>query len=124
MSRFECDLRMTTIAAATVKALQHSTWRGHRIYDDGSGYRYLDGTLVAKEPDRVCGFCGRENTPEGHDGCLGTIPQVDNACCGHGTGVAYIQFSTGKRLSGRKASLWMKKRAETFGPNSETQQEK
>lgn len=40
-----------------------------------------------------CDFCGLGPTPEGHDGCIGTLPGVMNACCGHGdTGVAYVQF--------------------------------
>ena len=43
----------------------------------------------------VCVKCGLLPTPEGHDGCLGTLPEnvVMNACCGHGNEhQAYIQF--------------------------------
>lgn len=43
-----------------------------------------------------CGLCGRFPTPEGHDPCLGTLPGVRNACCGHGQPEqAYIQFENG-----------------------------
>lgn len=42
---------------------------------------------------RGCGHCGLHPTPEGHDGCLGTIPGAMNACCGHGNvELAYIQY--------------------------------
>jgi len=40
-----------------------------------------------------CGHCGRDATPEGHDGCVGTLIGVMNACCGHGNPeAAYVQF--------------------------------
>ena len=59
---------------------------GERIYkpeDAGSGQR------------GVCVHCGKGATPEGHDGCLGTLDEsiVMNACCGHGEArMAYIQY--------------------------------
>ncbi|WP_106494916.1 hypothetical protein [Lentibacillus sp. Marseille-P4043] len=69
--------------------------KGHKI-------EFLNGEWVfsdKKEPtvttweNRLCGHCGLNNTPEGHDGCLGTLPGVMNACCGHGqTNEAYVQF--------------------------------
>lgn len=40
-----------------------------------------------------CAHCKKLPTPEGHDGCLGTLPEniIMNACCGHGDiEVAYI----------------------------------
>jgi len=50
---------------------------------------YLDG--CGKE---VCGHCNLKRTTEGHDGCIGTLPNVMNACCGHGEiKAAYIQFN-------------------------------
>ena len=50
---------------------------------------YLDG--YEKE---VCGFCNLKRTPEGHDGCIGTLSNVMNACCGHGeVKQAYVQFN-------------------------------
>lgn len=40
-----------------------------------------------------CEHCGLEVTPEGHDGCIGTLEGVMNACCGHGKPeAAYVQF--------------------------------
>lgn len=56
--------------------------------------------------ENVCQHCGVERTPEGHDGCLGTLRgDVMNACCGHG-GLgegAYIQYWNGKRLGEKEA---------------------
>lgn len=78
--------------------------RGHRIVTLSGGmpansrsvWVYADtGEPVSANPNRDCGHCGLANTPEGHDGCLGTLPGVMNACCGHGTGEAYVQFPPG-----------------------------
>lgn len=67
--------------------------RGHKIELLNGAYVYSD----TKEPtignERDCGYCGLANTREGHDGCLGTLPNVMNACCGHGdVKQAYVQF--------------------------------
>ncbi|CAN0430268.1 unnamed protein product, partial [Discosporangium mesarthrocarpum] len=79
-----------------------SHYRGHEIE---CRWFYRDtGGPVADHPDRHCGYCERANTPEGHDGCLGTLPDVQNACCGHGvTDEAYIQYPDGRRVSGLDA---------------------
>jgi len=65
---------------------------------------YLDG--YAKE---TCGHCGINRTPEGHDGCIGTLPNVMNACCGHGeTKHAYVQFWNKERIAGAEALKYIK----------------
>lgn len=53
----------------------------------------------------ICAHCKKPPTPEGHDGCLGTLPEpIMNACCGHGNDdQAYIQYWGGKRIAGREA---------------------
>ncbi|MGE0400826.1 MAG: Lar family restriction alleviation protein [Kofleriaceae bacterium] len=77
--------------------------RGHLIAVVNSAWCYADGTPVATDPRRPCGHCGIANTPEGHDGCLGTLAGVDNACCGHGEASdAYVQFP-GWRVDGSAA---------------------
>lgn len=88
-----------------VKAEKHYL-RGHQIEKQDEVWVFSD----TKEPtvenwqDRPCGHCGRENTKEGHDGCLGTLEGVMNACCGHGqTEDAYVQFEGGYRISGKSA---------------------
>ena len=70
-------------------------WRGHEIATDAIGlWRYCDnGRLVSGDPNRVCGHCGLPNTTDGYDGCLGKLPGVVNACCGHGVKAeAYTQY--------------------------------
>lgn len=81
------------------------SWRGHHIYEDEIGaWAYADGTLVSADPDRACAHCGLANTPEGHDGCLGTIPGVAAACCGHGIASdAYVVFTDRREKRGQEA---------------------
>lgn len=57
--------------------------RGHGITCDGERWVYADdGSPVDRK--RPCARCGRMPTPEGYDACLGELPDVLNACCGHG----------------------------------------
>ncbi len=44
-------------------------------------WEYLDGVPITVE--RACSRCERMPV-NGHDACLGTIPGVTSACCGHG----------------------------------------
>src|SRR5690554_4854367 len=83
-----------------------STLRGHDIYWDGAQWRFCDtrAPTATTHRERPCGQCGRHDTPEGHDGCLGTLPGVMNACCGHGrTREAYVQYPDGSTVRGTKA---------------------
>lgn len=74
---------------------------------------YLDGY-----EKKVCGHCNKKRTSEGHDGCIGTLENVKNACCGHGEdNVAYVQFdhenfnkeSNKIRISGKEALYYINK---------------
>ena len=53
----------------------------------------------------ICAKCDRPPTPEGHDGCLGTLPgDIMNACCGHGNDKqAYIQYWSKPDIRGEEA---------------------
>ena len=59
----------------------------------------------------ICVTCNKPPTPEGHDGCLGTLQgNIMNACCGHGEErMAYIQYweetegGERKRIAGQDA---------------------
>lgn len=82
--------------------------RGYDIELHNGEWIYCD----TKEPtastwmNRPCGYCGMHNTPEGHDGCLGTLPNVMNACCGHGDmRDTYLQYHDGTVIRGEKAAL-------------------
>ena len=78
--------------------------RGHPIFLKNEEWFYEDTKMPTVGNERVCGHCGRGDTKEGHDGCLGTLPGVMNACCGHGTAdSAYIQFDPQTVVRGDEA---------------------
>ncbi len=80
-----------------------SRLRGQPIYFDGELWRYRDTgeTTAGSWRERPCGRCKRMSTEEGHDSCLGSLPDVANACCGHGDDTeAYIQFNDGLIVTG------------------------
>lgn len=62
--------------------------RGHPVRHTPAGWAYSDtGEPAPHEPggaERPCASCGRAPTPDGYDACLGPLPFVSSACCGHG----------------------------------------
>lgn len=83
-------------------------YRGHKIE---KVYVYKDTQeQIRNNVSRPCGYCGRANTKEGHDGCLDTLPDVMNACCGHGEdNTAYVQFNNGFAIYGSQAVKYQNK---------------
>lgn len=87
--------------------MNRSMHRGHNIELQNDIWIYSD----TKEPvstckDRRCGKCKNLNIKEGHDACLGTLPGVMNACCGHGIiKDAYVQFLGGFCIRGKVAMI-------------------
>ena len=85
--------------------------RGHKVECLNDVWVYSD----TKQPivktgciykERYCFNCKKEQTKEGHDGCLKTLMGVMNACCGHGINSdAYIQFLDGNSIHGEDAHL-------------------
>lgn len=80
-----------------------SNWRGHPIIwsEKRQAWLYKDtNDLVSLLPMRSCGKCKipqRNDT----DPCLGKLPGVINACCGHGKPKeSYIQFENGVIVRG------------------------
>jgi len=75
---------------------------GHKIYTTNEDcrkyfageietpWRYEDGEY-AVEP-RPCPKCGRLPLKTGEDACLGHLPGVKFACCGHGKTTGYLVF--------------------------------
>ena len=60
---------------------------------------------------RPCGICKKVSTKEGHDACLGTLPGVVNACCGHGIKRdAYVQFLDYSVIDGEEAIAFIKQK--------------
>lgn len=87
-------------------------FRGYKIRVDPRTNEFIfvdtGEPTITTWKDRPCGHCGLPNTDEGHDGCIGTLPNVINACCGHGeVGSAYLQFEDGSELRGQEALLWV-----------------
>lgn len=83
-----------------------SMFRGHQIELRNDQYVFSDtGELVSETwESRPCGYCNEFNTAEGHDACLGTLPGVINACCGHGSvREAYVQFKNKDVVRGSAA---------------------
>ncbi len=75
-------------------------WRGHDIsQNEQKMWTYIDtGQLVSDNPNRDCKLC---NSDTDIDGCLGKLPGVMNACCGHGNvNESYVQFTNGVILRG------------------------
>lgn len=84
--------------------------RGHPIEWVNREWVYCDTKQPTQDTwqGRPCGYCGLHNTKEGHDGCIGTLPNAMNACCGHGsTNEAYVQFINGSIIRGNNAIKYM-----------------
>ncbi|MBM7580029.1 hypothetical protein [Jeotgalibacillus terrae] len=82
------------------------TLRGHEIYYDGEQWRYKDNDQPTMKhwKYRACGYCNKPNRPDEHDACLGELPGVINACCGHGqSDEAYVMFENGEAARGKTA---------------------
>ncbi len=82
--------------------MKKSFYRGHEIINVGESWLYKDNNKPVKDDkNRDCYVCGNPDTKEGHDPCLGTLPGVSNACCGHGINDGYIQFENGVTVRGK-----------------------
>lgn len=83
-----------------------SYYRGHLITFIKNEWVYWDNKKSIRFNERSCGYCNKSRTIEGHDGCLGTLPGIRNACCGHGReGDAYVQFQDMYAIYGEKARV-------------------
>jgi len=81
--------------------------RGHKIECVNGEWVYSDTEepTVSGNSKRACGVCSEHRTKEGHDACLGTLPGLMNACCGHGVeDEAYVQFLDGFSVHGSDAA--------------------
>ena len=104
--------------------------RGKDIYYDEAKeiWRYANNDKPVPEEHKTmpCGHCGRNYTKEGHDGCLGTLIGVMNACCWHVKPEdAYVQFFDGNSIHGEDARVILdilKKASSKSNPLSEVEQ--
>lgn len=85
------------------------TTRGHFLghpieWDELAKCWIYTDTRQIPEESRPCAYCNLSASPEGHDPCIGTLPGVMNACCGHGDlSSAYVQFEEGVTVRGQQA---------------------
>ena len=67
------------------------------VFKDGEWvYAETQGKVTAGEP-QPCPYCGKKPGLSGEDGCLGRLPGVKAACCGHGK-EGYILFENGIQI--------------------------
>jgi hypothetical protein len=74
--------------------------RGHGYYYDGEDIEFYIDNKEDTSTERPCVRCGKMPTKEGHDACLGNLPGVIAACCGHGVDEGYIAFKNGITIRG------------------------
>ena len=65
--------------------------RGHKIVFIEAVWLFADD-LSPISILRPCKRCNQFPTPEGYDHCLGKLPGVSSACCGHGVEKPYAMF--------------------------------
>lgn len=75
-----------------------SQMRGHFVRWNGSDWRYVDDNSLVTAP-RPCALCRQPCALGEPDPCLGFIPGVRGACCGHGVMEGYILYHDGRRLA-------------------------
>lgn len=65
--------------------------RGNPVYWDGIAWCFLDGVPIEAE-ERPCVVCHVTVGRDDPDPCIGMLPGVTSACCGHGVESLFIVF--------------------------------
>lgn len=90
-----CDALVATYTTAEI--VQYGYFRGHPVVclagEDCE--RYADDLTptvdaAGESVERPCVLCGLLTAPDGPDPCLGLLPDVRAACCGHGVEEPYV----------------------------------
>lgn len=92
---------------------QRSKFKGHKIeYDNENNQWVFSDTKESTElthQNRPCGYCNQhviKDRHEEYDSCIGRLPGLMNACCGHGNASeAYVQFMDGFGVHGEDAKI-------------------
>ena len=98
--------RMFVARVSHTDAGAKSTWRGHPTTWNGRHWLFDDNhkEVTRAYGKRPCANCQRvfQGSNIGDpDPCLGNLPGVKNACCGHGVpSMAYVVFNSGVVLEG------------------------
>lgn len=88
----------------------NETHKGHAAYHNHETRKwyYSDTGEDVNTVNRPCAHCQAASTEEGHDACLGTLPGVSNACCGHGDlEQLYVLLEDGRRLEYNEALAYI-----------------
>src|SRR5207302_8831894 len=92
-----CDALVAQRTTATID--QYGYYRGHPVVvlEGEACARYADDLTATVDVEgvgveRPCVQCGLVATPDGPDPCLGMLPEVVSACCGHGVEEPYLKF--------------------------------
>lgn len=83
---------------------------GHSIMINEGLWVYSDDKTPVGGSPRCCGNCREQKAHDNEtDICLGLLPGVANACCGHGDdNAAYVQLLDGSTIRGPKALIIQK----------------
>lgn len=73
--------------------------KGH-LWIQGPDGPYWADTKQPITQVRVCPRCREGRTSDMYDWCLGKLPGVVEACCGHGEEEGYIKFRNGVIIRG------------------------
>lgn len=81
--------------------------RGRDAYydPDAEQWRWADTDRPATD-ERPCPSCGLTAEPGGPDPCIGMVPGVTAACCGHGHDEDRYRVVTGHVRPCEAATLW------------------
>ena len=71
------------------------------VFNEVAGkWLYMDTLEPSDENPRACPWCGGLPLEGDEDACLGHIPGVTSACCGHGVERACLMFDDGTFMQG------------------------
>jgi hypothetical protein len=95
-----CEVLVATHTTAEIVACSY--FRGHPVvcFSGEACERYADDLTSTVDEEgqsveRPCVLCGLLAAPDGPDPCLGLLPGVKAACCGHGVEEAYVWVGHG-----------------------------
>lgn len=71
---------------------------GYEIQYTNNQWIYSDKKESIVDNPRPCRCCGKYPKVHGYDYCLGDLPNVRSACCGHNVEKPYVVFNNGKYM--------------------------
>jgi hypothetical protein len=97
------DAASREIVKAACKAYQEDKLSASQldeiVYGNTNQFYSDDDRPVDRKEPRPCSLCKMQWPSGKPDACLGQLPGVKDACCGHGVEESYIEFHNGVRVS-------------------------